>query len=59
MTKKYETLSIAYISDLSLSWINKLEKLEIYCKICYHMTRGTQQEYSSKPLKDSVVKRTF
>lgn len=23
---------------LSLSWINKLEKLEIYCKICYHMT---------------------
>ena len=49
MTKKYATLSIAYI------------ELEIYCKICYHMTRGSQQEYtgSSKPLKDSVVKRTF
>ena len=47
MTKKYATLSIAYI------------ELEIYCKICYHMTRGTQQEYSSKALKDSVVKRTF
>ena len=47
MTKKYATLSIAYI------------ELEIYCKICYHMTRGTQQEYSSNPLKDSVVKRTF